>query len=62
MKGGYAKEPRVEIEPLLTQNEFSNLMEYIKENQIQSFITASNVSEIYGLWLKPKKYNTEKLS
>lgn len=62
MKGGYAKEPRVEIESLLTQNEFSNLMEYIKENQIQSFITASNVSEIYGLWLKPKKYNTEKLS
>lgn len=62
MKGGYAKEPRVEIESLLTQNEFSNLMEFIKLNHIQSFITASNVSEIYGLWLKPKKYHTEKYS
>lgn len=60
MRGGYAEKQHTEIETLLTQDEFSNLMEYLKEEKISSFITASNVSEIYGLWLKPKKYHTNK--
>lgn len=60
MRGGYAQDKHVEIEALLTQNEFSSVMEFIKEEGVRSFITASNVSEIYGLWLKPKKYHTNR--
>ena len=60
MRGGYSGESRVEIEALLTQDEFSNVLEFIKTESLNSFITASNVSEIYGLWVKPKKYRTQR--
>lgn len=50
MKGGYAGDTHVEIQALLTQDEFSSLMGYIKNNDIRAFITAGNVSEVYGLW------------
>ena len=50
VKGGYAMEPHTEIQSLLTQSEFGNLMEFIKDNSINAFIVASNVSEVYGLW------------
>lgn len=55
--GGYTGEKSVEIEALLTQEEFSNLMEYLKREDIHSFVTAGNVSEVYGLWLKHKKFH-----
>ncbi len=48
--GGYTGEKNLEIQALLTQDEFSNLMNFMKENGIKSFTTAGNVSEIYGLW------------
>ena len=48
--GGYSGAKQVEIQALLTKDEFANLMEYIKDNDIKSFITAGNVSEVYGLW------------
>ena len=54
--GGYNGHQNVEIQALLTQEEFSNLMNYIKDNDIHGFITAGNVSEIYGEWnAKTKK-------
>jgi uncharacterized protein YebE (UPF0316 family) len=40
---------------LLTQEEFASLMAYIRDNNIKAFITASNCSEIYGLWLKHRR-------
>ena len=40
-----------EIQSLLTQSEFAKLMEYVRKNKIQAFITAGNCSEVYGLWL-----------
>ena len=52
--GGYNGHQNVEIQALLTQNEFANLMEYMKVNDIHGFITAGNVSEIYGDWNKKK--------
>ena len=55
VKGGYNKEEHVEIQALLTQDEFSNLMAFVRNNNIQAFITAGNCSEVYGLWLKHKK-------
>ncbi len=48
--GGYNGHQNTEIQALLTQDEFANLMNYIKENDIHGFITAGNVSEIYGEW------------
>ncbi len=48
--GGYSGEQSMEIQALLTKDEFANLMNYLRENNINSFITAGNVSEVYGLW------------
>jgi len=51
VKGGYTGEEGVEIQALLTQSEFAKLMEFVRKNEIQAFITAGNCSEVYGLWL-----------
>jgi len=48
VKGGLEAEGKYEIESLMTRNEFSYLMEFIKKEQIDAFITAGTVSEIYG--------------
>ena len=52
--GGYNGHQNVEIQALLTQDEFAHLMDYMKTNDIHGFITAGNVSEIYGDWNKKK--------
>ena len=48
IKGGLEVEDKFEIESLMTRNEFSYLMEFVKKEQIDAFITAGTVSEIYG--------------
>ncbi len=48
IKGGLESEGKFEIESLMTRNEFSYLMEFIKKEKIDAFITAGTVSEIYG--------------
>ena len=48
--GGYSGEKNMEIQVLLTQEEFANLMAFMKDNEIKAFTTAGNVSEVYGLW------------
>jgi uncharacterized membrane-anchored protein YitT (DUF2179 family) len=53
--GGYSGKENIEIQSLLTQDEFSRLMDFMKKNDIHGFITAGNVSEIYGLWNKHKR-------
>ena len=53
--GGYSGKENTEIQALLTQDEFSKLMDFMKKNDIHGFVTAGNVSEIYGLWNKHKK-------
>ncbi len=53
--GGYSGEKSMEIQALLTQDEFANLMNFLKANDIHSFITAGNVSEVYGLWHEKKR-------
>lgn len=52
--GGYSMEKSIELEALLTKDEFSNLMNYVNTNEIRAFITAGNVSEVYGLWMKER--------
>ena len=51
MTGGYSGEKMTEVQALLTQDEFSSLMQFIQDNQVHAFITAGNVSEVYGRWL-----------
>ncbi len=53
--GGYSNKPGIELESLLTKDEFAKLMEWLGDNEIQAFITAGNVSEVYGFWIKDKK-------
>jgi uncharacterized membrane-anchored protein YitT (DUF2179 family) len=55
IQGGYSGEEHVEIQALLTQDEFSSLMAFIRNNKIKAFITAGNCSEVYGLWFRHKK-------
>lgn len=57
IQGGFSGEEHVEIQTLLTQDEFSSLMAFIRNNNIKAFITAGNCSEVYGLWLRHKKVN-----
>ena len=53
--GGYTNEKSIELEALLTKDEFSALMEYLNKNEINAFTTAGNVSEVYGLWAKDRR-------
>ena len=53
--GGYSGEKSIELEALLSKDEFSKLLEYINKNEINAFTTAGNVSEVYGFWNKHKK-------
>lgn len=55
IQGGYSGEEHTEIQVLLTQDEFSSLMAFIRNNHIKAFITAGNCSEVYGLWIRHKK-------
>ena len=55
--GGYSGEVHTEIQVLLTQDEFSSLMAFVRNNNIHAFITAGNCSEVYGLWAKHYKHN-----
>ena len=50
LEGGYTGEPKTEVVALLTKQEYAALFNYMKENKFEGFITASNVSEIYGTW------------
>ena len=56
VNGGYSQEVKIEIQALLTQEEFSSLMNLIRNEKIQAFITAGNVSEVYGLWNNEKHH------
>ena len=53
--GGYTRQKSVEIETLLNKDEFAKLMEYINNHEIDAFITAMNISEVYGLWNRKKR-------
>lgn len=63
VKGGFTEAPNVEIQAILTQSEFANLMEFIRKNELHAFITAGSCSEVYGLWrprIKASKTSSEK--
>lgn len=55
--GGFSGKKSMEIQSLLTQDEFADLMAFIRHNEIKAFITAGNVSEIYGLWNEHRRHH-----
>ena len=50
LEGGYSGEKKVEVVSLLTQQEYAALFNYMKSQGYDGFMTAGNVSEIYGSW------------
>ena len=58
--GGFTGEKSLEIQALLTKDEFSALMLFIKENNVHGFVTAGNVSEVYGYWADNKHHKARK--
>ena len=60
VRGGHTGDTHTEIQALLTKDEFANVMDFVKKNDIHAFITAGNVSEIYGMWNKSKHKKVEK--
>ena len=56
LEGGYTGEEKLEIVALLTQSEYAALFNFLKEKGFDTFITASNVSEIYGNWNTHKRH------
>ncbi len=57
VKGGFSGDINEEIQSLLTKDEFADLMKWLRENDVQAFITAGNVSEVYGLWNKHSRHH-----
>ena len=53
--GGYSNEKKVELEVLLSKDEFSSLMNLINTQHVDAFITAEGVTEVYGIWASKKK-------
>lgn len=51
VEGGYTHTKQIEIQSLLTKDEYADLMKFMRDNNIQAFMTAGNCSEIYGTWL-----------
>lgn len=53
--GGYSGEKSIELEVLLSKDEFSKILAWMKDEKIEAFSTAGNVSEVYGFWSSGKK-------
>ena len=53
--GGYSGEKSIELEVLLNKDEFSKILAWMKDEKIDAFSTAGNVSEVYGFWASGKR-------
>ena len=49
-KGGYDQSKKVEVQTILTQNEYGQLIDYIHKTDPKAFVTVSTVSEVVGYW------------
>ncbi|MBR6457281.1 MAG: YitT family protein [Bacteroidales bacterium] len=62
MRGGYSEQDKIELQAILSNDEFAALMNHIRVHNIKCFITAGNVSEVYGIWNNAKNKNLNKLN
>lgn len=52
--GGYTGEHKMQLEAVLSQDDFSQLIDFMHKEKISSFMTSDVVSQVYGLWNKRK--------
>lgn len=50
--GGYTNKNRIQVESVLTKEDFSRLIDYMHAEKMESFMTTDSVSQVYGLWNK----------
>ena len=50
--GGYSNQQQMQIEVVLTQDEFSDLVDFMHKEKIRSFMTSDTVSQVHGIWNK----------
>lgn len=55
IRGGYSGKPMLQIEAVLTNDEFARLMTYVNNQQIKAFTTVDIVTEVHGLWVNKRK-------
>ena len=48
--GGYNKEEKVELLTIVTKYEYKQLLNYLKTNDFNAFVTVSTVNEVVGYW------------
>lgn len=53
-RGGYDQSKKVEVQTILTQNEYGQLIDYIHKTDPKAFVTVSTVSEVVGYWNKAR--------
>ena len=58
--GGYSNEKKIELQALLTKDEFQALMDFINNKHINAFMTADSITEVYGLWASKKTKKLQK--
>lgn len=52
--GGYTGEKQMQLEVVLSPDDFSKLIDFMHREKIRSFMTSDVVSQVYGLWNKRK--------
>lgn len=52
--GGYSGKTHMQIESVLSKDDFSKLIDYMSKEDIASFMTSDEVANVYGLWKKKK--------
>lgn len=53
--GGVGYDERVEVVTILQKNEYQQLLEWIRSNDGQAFVTVTTIGEVVGTWNKDKK-------
>ena len=49
-KGGYDKKERIELQTIMTSNEYKQLLNYLNHSDFDVFLTVSTVNEVIGKW------------
>lgn len=53
--GGYNKQEKLELQTILTTNEYGRLLEYLHSMDVKAFVTVSTVNEVIGEWNNNKQ-------
>lgn len=49
-KGGYDKKERIELQTIMTSNEYKQFLNYLNHSDFDVFLTVSTVNEVIGKW------------